>query len=236
MKTTADAERYLMELFKRQCMRPVHTSGIEPFITISRQAGAGGHSAASAILNAFITKGAEPFNDWQIFDRTLAEGSADNPEIETALPELFQDYHSQIGEFVLGLFGRQVPQDLRQMRLSRVIRSVAMLGRVIIVGYGGAEVSRDLRNGVHLRLVAPEPVRVQRIMAEQQVGEAEARQIVHNRDRERARMVKDHFGIDIDDPLRYDAIWNTATVSLETIAAATIGLIESRLARMNAKL
>jgi hypothetical protein len=43
---------------------------IRPFVTISRQAGAGGHSLAGAMLERFSAQAdKELFGDWQVFDQ-----------------------------------------------------------------------------------------------------------------------------------------------------------------------
>ena len=61
-----------------------------------------------------------------------------------------------------------------------------------------------------------------------QVSEKEAREMVDKQDRDRARLVRDHFSRDIHDPLLYDVTWNTDTVSFEAIAATGIALIKQR--------
>jgi hypothetical protein len=38
-----------------------------------------------------------------------------------------------------------------------------------------------------------------------------------------------HFRVDIDNPLLYDALWNTGQVELEEIADSVISLLESRI-------
>jgi len=44
-------------------------------------------------------------------------------------------------------------------------------------------------------------------------------------DRDRARLVRDYFNADIDDPLQYDAVWNTSTAPIDFIAAALVEMI-----------
>jgi len=52
---------------------------------------------------------------------------------------------------------------------------------------------------------------------------------MHRQDRDRAKMVRDFHQHDINDPLLYNAVWNTGLTPLPEIAAATVELIRARL-------
>ena len=41
-------------------------------------------------------------------------------------------------------------------------------------------------------------------------------------------MLKRHFRVNIDDPLLYDAVWNTAQVAFDDIAESIAVMLESR--------
>ena len=58
--------------------------------------------------------------------------------------------------------------------------------------------------------------------------EKDARQIMQEQDDARARLLKEHYQVAIDNPLLYDVTWNTGTMSVETIAMATIAAIKQR--------
>jgi len=81
---------------------------------------------------------------------------------------------------------------------------------------------------VHLRLVAPQATRITRMTKLFHLTEREARELVAKQDRDRARLVRDHFSRDIHDPLLYDMTWNTETVPFEAIAAAVIAFVKTR--------
>jgi hypothetical protein len=59
------------------------------------------------------------------------------------------------------------------------------------------------------------------MMAGFDISEEKAGRWVDDQDRARARMMKSRFKQDIEDPLRYDATWNTDHVPLEAIARWT---------------
>jgi hypothetical protein len=204
------------------------TSGT-PFVTISRQAGAGGHALARALLDRTLE--ARPkalFEGWSLFDERLAEMVAENPALKVSLRGLAEEeFASDIQDMVSSWIGGLSPQSVVVAHLFKVIRGLAQQGKVIIVGRAGACLTRTLPLGVHLRLMAPLDVRVRRVRAVLGSSEKEARRVVADRDRARAALVKTYFHRDIDDPLLYDLVWNTDTVPVEVVASTTLRAVES---------
>ena len=170
------------------------------------------------------------FQGWQVFDRQLAEKLMEDPKLHVSLQSLLtEEYRSEIEDSICSLLGGETPQYIVVKKLFETIRTLAMLGRVIIVGRAGMCVARDLPDGVRIRLVASEATRVKRMMALFHLSEKEAREMVYKQDHDRARFVRDHFSRDIHDPLLYDITWNTEAVAFEAIAASVISLIKSRI-------
>ena len=62
------------------------------------------------------------------------------------------------------------------------------------------------------------------------VDERKAAELMGKADNGRARLLKRHFRVDIDDPLLYDAVWNTGVVSFEAIAESIVALLKERAA------
>ena len=178
-----------------------------PFVTISRQTGAGGHTLANTLLEAMRQERGDPlFEGWQVFDRELCEKLLEDPKLNVSLRSLMTEaYRSQIEDAVFSLLGHLTPQEVVVKKLFDAIRTLATLGRVIIVGRAGACVTRGLPDGVHVRLVASEPIRIRRMMELFHLSEVVAREMVDKQDRDRTRLVRDYFYRDIHDPLLYDA-------------------------------
>ena len=207
--------------------RPPGRSAYRPFVTVSRQTGAGGHTLARVLLQAMDKEDDPLFQGWQVFDRELCEKLMEDPKLRVSTQSLLtEEYRSEIEDTIFSILGGETPRYAVVKKLFETIRTFATLGRVIIVGRAGMCVTRGLPDGVHLRLVASEATRVKRMMGLLQVSEKEARETVYKQDRDRARLVRDHFSRDIHDPLLYDVTWNTETVSFEAIAAPVIALIK----------
>jgi cytidylate kinase len=232
MSSTNDVRRFLDAITEAE--RYLSYQGSErralPFITISRQAGAGGHTLAEALLRVMEHKqDTSLFGGWQICDQQLCEMFSQDPRLAASMQSLLtEEYRSQIEQFITSLLGTQTDQNLVYKEMFEMIRWLASVGKFIIVGRGGSQVTRGIGLGVHVRLVAPESIRVQRMKMRLGKSEEEALQIVHKQDRERARLVRTYFHADIDDPLLYDVTWNTSTVAFEAIAEAIVCIIKER--------
>lgn len=203
-------------------------SGTLPFVTISRQAGAGGRSLARAILAELEKQDGDPrFEGWQSYDEDLCRTIVADPELNVSLTELLaEEYRTRSEDFVSVLLGKSF-QDQVQEKIAVTIRRLALVGKAVLIGRGGVSITRDLAPGVHIRLVASRNARIQRMMRAFELSEKDAAQRVDEQDRSRARMVKRRFKQDIDDPLLYDVVWNTDEVPLEVMARCTVMMLRS---------
>lgn len=213
---------------------PEPTSGgrdVRPFITISRQAGAGGYAVAQALLDQTrITRPHTLFNGWSLLHDRLAELVAENPSLKVSLRGLAEEeFASGIQDMVSTWIAGLSPQSAVVAHLFQVIRSLAAGGKVIIVGRAGVCLTRHLPGGLHLRLVSSLPTRVRRVMEAKSLTEKDSRRVILDRDRARASLVKNYFHREIDDPLLYDMVWNTETLGPKVIAATTLRGVEALL-------
>lgn len=201
-----------------------------PFVTISRQAGAGGHSLANALLRTFEDDAdTSRFGHWHIFDQRLCEMVAADEQYAGSLESLMaEEYRSPTSDLFHQVLRATLDQDLVMARVFQVVRAVASIGKAIIVGRAGSHVTKDMAPGVHLRIVAPEPDRTARLRELKELSERQARSEMRRLDAGRARLLRSHFGADIDDPTGYDAVWNSGSASLDEIAAATLELVRRR--------
>jgi cytidylate kinase len=204
--------------------------GSRPFVTVSRQAGAGGHALADALVAATERARHKPlFQGWRVLDQEICRAVASNPRLRVSYETLLRkEYRSPWEELVYDLVPGVSSQSAVLREMFRVVRSAARAGRVVLVGRAASCLTRELPYGVHLRLVAPFGVRVRRIMGLLGLEERRAAALVTEQDEARRDLVASCFGRDIDDPLLYDAVWNTESVPIDTIAATTVRLIDHR--------
>lgn len=201
-----------------------------PFITISRQAGAGGHLLSYIILTELLKcRGADVFQGWHVFDKALCEAVAGNPTIQADMESLVaEEYRSEFRDFIESLFTGQSKQYVINKMTFKVVRILALIGKVIIVGRGGSLVTADMPQGIHIRLVAPEAQRIVWMMKRFKLRKEQARETVAKQDADRRKLIKLFFHRDIADPLLYDVVWNTGRTDLDMIARNAIDLIRQR--------
>ncbi len=201
-------------------------------MTISRQAGAGGRSLARSLVEVLAAQPeTDVFDGWQVFDHQLCELVADDPRLAGSLAELVDEsYRTGAEEFFHQLLRPGADQSYVIERVFRTVRMLAGVGKVIVVGRAGSEVTRDMSPGCRVRLVAPEAVRITRTMARDGVDERQAKTSIRRLDANRAKLLRRYFDTDIDDPEGYDATFNSAELSCEAVAHAITGILRRRIA------
>ena len=205
----------------------------QPFVTISRQAGASGRSLAQSLLDAMRADGRPLFQDWHIFDEELCEAAAADPKLsvltDSLIDEKFRDaFEDYLAEEVGGLS----PQIAVFKKLFKTVRGLAVGGKAIIVGRAGRHVTHELPGGVHVRLVAPDSMRRSMVMRRYGLAEREAGKKMKELDRSRSKLVKNYFAKDIDDSLLYDAVFNIGTLPLDTVARMIVQAAADRMDRI----
>ena len=201
-----------------------------PFVTISRQAGAGGNLLSSVLHGEFLKyRENSLFEGWHVFDKELCDLVARDPLLLNDIEALMARKHSSdFNSFVESLLTGRSEQETLERTTFKVVRMLAMIGKVILLGRGGALVTADLPQGVHIRLVAPEAHRVARVMKSLKLGKMDAHDFLERQDASRRKLIKLFFQRDIDDPLLYDMVCNTGKVGMDVIAQAAMELVKLR--------
>jgi cytidylate kinase len=113
-------------------------------------------------------------------------------------------------------------------RTFKIVQMLALLGKVIIVGRAGALVTRDIPGGLNIRLVAPEVSRVRWMMKKLRQDKQSALTMVRKQDAARRKIIRSFFRQDIEDPLLYNAVWNSDTVNPHEISQSLIQILKRR--------
>lgn len=203
-----------------------------PFITISRQAGAGGNALAAALEERIQKLQSEPlFRDWQLCGPKLHQMLSEDPALKNMVESLrLTEYHSHAEDFLSQFIYGGSSQDVVIKKMFHLMRAFAIHGKVIFVGRGSTLLTRDLPLGVHVRLEASMESRVKRMMPEFGPDEKKVRRVIEEKDKAKAELVKTFFNKDLHDPLLYDVRWNTDRVSIDEIAKLLIEMIRDKAA------
>jgi len=217
-------------LNNKEALHNVSASGL-PFITISRESSSGGHLLSHVLMSEFL-KQTDPsglFKNWHIFDRELCEIIAQNSEIQKSVEQLLhQKYHSEFKDFMDSLFTGQSDKYALHRTTCRITHMLAALGKVIIVSGTASCITRDLKTGIHVRLVAPEAKRVAWMMKRFNMHKDEAQKAVTDQDLAQKDVMHQMFNKKVEDPLLYDIVCNTARVEMQEISRTIIDMIRNR--------
>ena len=160
-----------------------------PFITISRQYGADGITVAEYIAKS-INNMYEPTPNWMVYDKNLVEKIVEDHNLSAKLVEsMTEKKRNEIDEVVKGFFSSLPSQLSVFMKTAKTIRSLASHGNVIIIGRGGNIITRDMENGISVRVIAPFKWRVENIMEREKLNRKEAENLVKKIDKEDRKSV-----------------------------------------------
>lgn len=203
-----------------------------PFVTVSREAGAGGHSLAREIMKELDKwQDQEWAQDWEVFDYKLCLLIIQDNKLNASFESLMtEEYRSGIHQAIYEMLVGKTEQYNLQKRIFEIIRILATIGRVIIVGRAAAFVTQDMETGIRMRIVGSEALRLKNMMKLLEKDKAETLKIMRKQDADRAKLVKDFFNRDLRDPQAYDVVWNADRFSQEEIARVTADMLVKKAA------
>ena len=180
------------------------------FITISREAGAGGGRVAELVGKKL---------GWEVLDKSLLDRVADRCRLpRESLAPVDETSHNWAYD-VLGpwLDSRVVSQDKYVTHLNRVLTAAARRGNVVLVGRGAQFVMpRD--QGLAVRIIASEKYRMELLMERENIDARQARRIMKEMDRGRRQFAQFFFHHDISDPHLYDMVLNVERLGPARVA------------------
>lgn len=229
MSETDYFAKYRAYFVSQKDRSPLGAPGHLPFVTVSRQAGAGAETVASLLaakLNAQDAPGAQP---WTVFDKNLIDRVLADQDLPQEIAKLVEeDKDTTIKAIVGELLGLHPSMWTIFHHTSDTILKLARLGRCIMVGRGGNIVTAKLKGGIHVRLVAPENIRLAHLIKRFGLDEKSAGKYLHEHDEGRRRYVKTNFERDIEDPLLYDAVLNTGLLGFEKTADLLAAMVTAK--------
>lgn len=178
-------------------------------ITISRQHGCYGAETALA-LQKLLGK------NWIIFHREILEAIANDSGVEKKYLSQFDEKTIPWVEEIVNSFNKNYLNDASYLNyLRKFIHSVAKRGKVILIGRGANFV---LKEGFHIRLIAPLEARIKNLMQINKYTRMEALKELEEADVQRKKYIKKLFNADVDDPANYDLVINMKDLSFTQVA------------------
>lgn len=186
-------------------------------VTISRQMGSWGSVIGKLVAERM---------GYQLVWRDLINQAA----LRAGAPEVALAMIDELGLLGVNPTGQQQQDYLNAV--GQVLHELADAGQVVIIGRAGQVVLRIHPRVFHVRVVADEEVRIQRISQEKKVSPKAARAQILASDRARKLYLLRYYQVDWNDPCLYHLVVNTGRIPCE-IAAEMICHALSRLTESN---
>lgn len=192
-------------------------------VTVSMELGSGGRFIAQQVAE----KLGIPYLDKELVSRaaTLAGVSED------ALADLDERRPTALG-YIADLLARYptaaelgipaidveppVSQETFRRMFEEIILDVGTKGDAVIVGRGAHVILRDRPHVLRVHIMAPLPVRIQRLSEREDVSPEVAERLARESDRNRGGYTKTFYKTNWQDPSGYDLMINTGRIDMET--------------------
>lgn len=202
---------------------------IGPFITLSRESGTGGSALAEEIGRRLNRLQSVHQPAWTTFDRNLVARMLEDQHLSSTLERFLpEDKVSEIDASVGEIVGLHPSIWTLVHQTNSLMRRLAGLGNVILVGRGSNLATAGTAHGLHLRLIAQPEQRDEYTAREQGLSLDQARAVNRKTDHARRDYVRSFFDADIDDPASYDLMINMAHFTIDTAADLVVSVLRSR--------
>jgi len=183
-----------------------------PVITISREPGSGGRIVATSLAEKL---------GLDLFHQEIINEMAESAQVSNRILETLDEKGlSVLEEWITSLVdNRHLWPDQYLRHLMKVIGTIGKHGNAVIVGRG-ANFVLPPKGRIRVRIVAPLDVRVENVSSNFGVSAEEAKRRIIRTESERRAFIRKYFNADITDPINYDLVLNTGTLSIEAAADA----------------
>ncbi|PKL18257.1 MAG: hypothetical protein CVV49_06645 [Spirochaetae bacterium HGW-Spirochaetae-5] len=193
-----------------------------PFITISREYGCGGYEVAKKLVEIFNNE-MKQTPEWAGYNRELLDKVMDDLGLSQSLAEtLTGTARSGLTNLLSTSFSSFPTQVSVHKKLAETIALLALNGNVVIVGRGSNIITRSIKNGYNVRLVAPLNWRSDEIVKKMNISKQDAGKLIAEKTKQRDTYLKEYLKFDVADPHNYHLLINNAEHSAEQAARIII--------------
>jgi hypothetical protein len=194
-----------------------------PLVTISREFG----SLGAAMGQLAAEKLGFSFWDQEIVHAVVEHTGAQ----ETLLRSLDERTRNAIEDVVSENLGGAVGTTAQYVRhATRVVRAIERHGGAVIIGRGSYFILAP-EAALRVRVICPEPLRIQRIAERERIARREAPRRVRQMERQRRAFNKRYFGREVGDPHYYDVVVNTGWTTPEAAADVVVAAYGAKFGR-----
>jgi len=181
------------------------------WITVSRKMGTHGSEIARRVASEL---------GYRLYDTEAINGMAE----ELGVLESIREVDEKTPPLIQRIFSQRPVIYLE--RLYSVIYELARQGDAVFLGRGSHLLLRDFPCALHVRVTASQESRIRTLLDQGFTREAAARAIKRSDD-ERSGVLKFAFGVDWEDPARYDIVINMDKLSVNLAVSTVLHMVRS---------
>jgi cytidylate kinase len=201
-----------------------------PVITISREFGCSSKLIGTMLTDALNKRLRDhATKQWKFINKEVLEEAAKKLELnQVAMRSLLASGEKGLVEDILRSFSPPYVTSLKiRKTLNDVIRTIAMEGKVVIVGRGGAAILHGHPDTLHVRLTAPIEWRLNEICQSKNMSEEEALKLLVETDKRRTSIMEMLLGHKADMNL-FDVTFNCSTINKVEVVHSVLHILESK--------
>jgi hypothetical protein len=206
---------------KQQLDEPEEVKSL-PFVTISREYGCGGYEVGEKLIE-ILNEELKPEPPWVAYNQALLDKlMIDTGLSESLIETLTMKARNTLTNLIQTTFSSFPPQVAVHKKLVEIMAMLALNGHVVLIGRGGNMITKNMKSGFHVRLVAPLNSRVERISKTMNISKNDAAKLINEKSKYREGYMKEFFKIDLSDPYHYDMMINESVFSTENTSRLII--------------
>jgi len=206
-----------------------------PVITIARLTGCDARQVAEIVVENLNRK--YGITKWRWIDKDIIYTIARELNTDAQRVESFYKGKelSDISEMIKAFSGGFVTNLRVKKAIRDVVLSIAKEGHVVFVGRGGVSIANEIKDALHIRLIAPFYWRVENVMKKKGMTLEAAEQYIVETDEKRFNLIQtflDKKPLNID--YLFDATINRNSFTLQETADLIISMFEKKISRLKA--
>ena len=226
---------YFNDRYRRAVLaKPEKDAG--PVITISRTTGCDGRQVAEELVEQLNRRSNS--KKWRWIDKDIIYKAAREVNIGAHRVEtIYKGAElSNMSEIIMAFSGSFVSDMKIKRAIREVVLSICKEGFIVIVGRGGAVISADIPDALHIRIIAPFYWRVNNVMRKKNFEISRAEKFVIETDQKRMAILHsfmDKKPLNLD--YLFDATLNRASFEIGELSNLIMEMYLRKVCRKNTK-
>lgn len=223
-------EHILFKYMDRLKVNPDIMKEEGPVITITREYGCYAGEISEKLVERLRQRNENVKNQkWNWISKEIVNDAAIKLQTNShQLKHFFDgDTYKFFGNIIFSFSRPNASDDLIKKTVTKLVKSYAEDGYVVIVGRAGGSIAKNIPKSLHIKLVAPISWRIQFVAKRYNISIAEASKRVKEIDRKRSVFLKE-FGGDKPDSEFYHAVFNREKLTADEIVDQIMLLAQAK--------